>query len=374
MWKVCVIHNTLNSVGGGERVCLVLIEALKSLGYKVTLITTEPTYWNKVRDIVGNITRPDREVSLLPFRVKAFGIYLRMLTFLQLMKERKECDLTINTHGDVLPISSDIIYMHYPTFALLKENPVNIKYSSSLFWKMYFKPYEKIQSYFIRKMKWKILLTNSEFSREAIKKYVGTDAKVIYPPVEIDEFLKVSKNRKREQRIVSCGRYTPEKNYEFILKVAENLPHVEFIIIGASSGKISNTYYEKLKNIIVKRKMKNIRLLRNVSRKKQIEIYSRSKVFFHAMINEHFGIAIVEAMAAGLVPVVHKSGGPWYDIIDRGKYGYGFNNLEEAVEIIDNALKNYWLIREKVVRRAKMFSKRRFAKEIRKIIEELEKA
>ena len=35
----------------------------------------------------------------------------------------------------------------------------------------------------------------------------------------------------------------------------------------------------------------------------------------HAMVNEHFGIGIVEYMAAGLVPVANSSGGPLMDIV-----------------------------------------------------------
>ena len=34
-----------------------------------------------------------------------------------------------------------------------------------------------------------------------------------------------------------------------------------------------------------------------------------------SMWNEHFGISIVEMMAAGLVVIAHKSGGPLMDII-----------------------------------------------------------
>ena len=32
--------------------------------------------------------------------------------------------------------------------------------------------------------------------------------------------------------------------------------------------------------------------------------------YIHCAENEHFGITIVEAMAAGCVPIVHDSGGP----------------------------------------------------------------
>lgn len=40
-----------------------------------------------------------------------------------------------------------------------------------------------------------------------------------------------------------------------------------------------------------------------------------ARVGLHTMWNEHFGIGVVEYMAAGLVPVAHKSGGPKLDIV-----------------------------------------------------------
>ena len=369
--KTCVVHNTLNSVGGGERVCLAIIEALKSLGHEVYLVTAEPTNWARVKRIMGDVIKPDKEIYLLPFRVRVFGIYMRLLTFLELIKKAKFCDLIVNTHGDVLPISSDIIYMHYPTFALLKETPINVKYSKSLFWRIYFCPYEEIQSYLIKKMKWRLLLTNSRFSQEAIKRYIGADAIVIYPPVEISEYLKVSGNTKRDNRVVLCGRYTPEKNYEVALKVASLLPDVEFTIIGASSGKISTSYFAKLQLMKNRLRLKNVRLLKDVSRKDQIEIYSTSKVFMHCMRGEHFGIAVVEGMAAGLIPVVHKSGGPWSDITDYGKYGFGYSVVEEAANAIERALNNYDNLRGKIIQRAMIFQKKNFLKKFKDIIRTL---
>ena len=366
--KACIIHNTLNSVGGGERVCLTVIEALKLMGFKVKLITAEPTDWSLVRHTVGDIVIPDEESSVLPFRVKAFGIYTRLLTFLKI---DRNCDLIINTHGDVLPFSSDIIYMHFPTFTLTREAPANIKYSRSLFWRAYFYPYEKIQSYLVKRIRWRILLTNSEFSKEAIKKYVGAEAMILYPPVNIDDFIKVSATKNREDRVVLCGRYTPEKNYELALMVAKELPDVEFIIIGAYSGKVSNAYYAKLMKMKSELKLKNVKLLKNISKKEQLKIYSRSKVFMHTMINEHFGIAVVEGMAAGLIPVVHKSGGPWYDIIDRGRYGFGYENIGEAVRSIEKALQNHSALASLVIKRAQNFHKKYFIKKFTEIIKRI---
>lgn len=48
----------------------------------------------------------------------------------------------------------------------------------------------------------------------------------------------------------------------------------------------------------------------------RLESYLReASVGIHTMWNEHFGISVVEMMAAGLVVVAHNSGGPSMDIV-----------------------------------------------------------
>jgi hypothetical protein len=45
-------------------------------------------------------------------------------------------------------------------------------------------------------------------------------------------------------------------------------------------------------------------------------------------------------MSAGLVPVIHRSGGPWEDILDKtqGIYGYSYAYIDEAIDIIEKLL------------------------------------
>jgi len=51
------------------------------------------------------------------------------------------------------------------------------------------------------------------------------------------------------------------------------------------------------------------------------QILGKAWIGTNAMWNEHFGMGIVEYMAAGLIPAVHASGGPQLDIV-RTDYGY----------------------------------------------------
>ncbi len=70
------------------------------------------------------------------------------------------------------------------------------------------------------------------------------------------------------------------------------------------------------------------------------ELYSRASVYWHATgfsvsepaAQEHFGLTIVEGMAAGAVPIVFNSGGP-PEIVTHGEHGFLFNSLEELVDL-----------------------------------------
>jgi alpha-1,2-mannosyltransferase len=45
------------------------------------------------------------------------------------------------------------------------------------------------------------------------------------------------------------------------------------------------------------------------------KLFAEASVGLSTMVDEHFGISVVEFMAAGLIPLVHASGGPLLDIV-----------------------------------------------------------
>lgn len=116
--KALVIHNSLNSIGGGERVCLHIVKALMEAGFDVSLATVERTNWGKVLDVMGiDLPKIPREYTITR-ELRIFGIYQRSLTTLHVARFRKRFNLIINTHGDVMLLPTDITYLHFPVFAL----------------------------------------------------------------------------------------------------------------------------------------------------------------------------------------------------------------------------------------------------------------
>ena len=69
-----------------------------------------------------------------------------------------------------------------------------------------------------------------------------------------------------------------------------------------------------------------------------IDKMGEASIGIHTMVAEHFGITIVEMMAAGLLTVTHDSAGPRYDIIqhkDPGeKAGYLCQNEDDYVNTL----------------------------------------
>ena len=354
--RVAVVHHSLNSCGGGERLCLNAMEALRDAGHEVILATTELTDWDKVERAFGRRFKPDEELSLLPVRLRAFGIYQRMATGLLVQRLLGEADLVINTHGDMVAAPCHVTYVHYPVFALLEQTrDVRVKYRKNVFWRFYFAPYRLAQVRLWRfYMRRTLILTNSRFSRSVIKEKVGRDAIVVYPPVDLRAF----KPGRKEPLVLTVGRFTWEKRLDLVPEIAKRVPEAHFVIAGSTaigSGEIIRR--------IKRSGAPNVELRPDVPFSELRELYARAKVYLHVMVAEHFGISVVEGMASGCVPVVHKSGGPWLDIVDHGRYGFGFRTVEEAASVIKRLLADEGLWADysrRALERARAFSEEAF--------------
>jgi alpha-1,2-mannosyltransferase len=376
--KVGVISNSIEA-GGAQRVCLKMIEALKEANHEVALITLTKTDWSTVQKMLGDVVKPDEEIVLLKRNFRGFDAYKPLLAAVMMprIRQKFKVDLLVNSQGDTLPIKADIQYVHYPTFSEFESVSINLKYSRSLFWRIYISPYKLMHRFFESYLKTGVLVTNSTYSKKAVRKHLGRNSIVIFPPVEVEAFAAVAKDNKREKKVVSCGRYSPEKNYEYVLEAANRLRDVKFAVVGSFSGEKSMKYYEKLRSITSEKSLANVELLKALTFKDLLTLYGTSKVYMHAMKNEHFGIAVIEAMAAGLVPVVYRGGGPWEDILKarQGHHGFSYENLDEAANIIKMLLANENLRKEIVERNlvyVKEFSdtlfKQKFIKLVNKAI------
>lgn len=175
------------------------------------------------------------------------------------------------------------------------------------------------------------LIANSSHIQADIKQYYERDSVVIHPPVDTSRFRIGTKNEKRRTknsplRLVAWGRLVPYKRFDLIVAVCSKLG-LELDVIG------DGPELEKLKAIAGP----TVKLLGRVSDKELEEAASRADAFLFPS-EEDFGIAPVEAMAAGLPVIAYKSGGAM-DYVVEGKTGIFFD--EQTEESLTEAIKRF---------------------------------
>ncbi len=82
----------------------------------------------------------------------------------------------------------------------------------------------------------------------------------------------------------------------------------------------------------------SVEFIVDAGRGKVVEMLSRASIGLHTMFEEHFGISIVEMMAAGLVTIAHDSGGPQSDIILDESQGFLCTTVEQYAEALERLL------------------------------------
>jgi glycosyltransferase involved in cell wall biosynthesis len=265
-----------------------------------------------------------------------------------------------------------IVYVHFPTPNDLELSRILRDYTSNIWKRLYIQPYlfisnnieynNNINLDYIKKA---TIITNSNYTRNAIKKTWNIDSTVIYPPCPQYSFPledKIKKIEKDIKTVCTLGRFTPEKEYETILQIAKERPQLKFELIG-SVTEDNISYLDSLKN----KASKNVTFHVNATVNQKIEILTRSKILIHSLKGEHFGIALIEAMSAGLIPVSHNSGAAKEDNIVEEKFRY--NDLDSALNCLDLAISEWNLDKASQLRKyAQNFSMENYNKNLKLFI------
>ncbi|MCL1977374.1 MAG: glycosyltransferase [Candidatus Bathyarchaeota archaeon] len=350
--KILVVHPYLNDViRGSEEVLLKILEVLIERKHNVTLLGELPSgsiFDNLPVSSIKQI-QYDSEVDVKPKRFQAHRRLLFRHPRLKnkLCREVGEMDLEIISRDTMYLIGAgkkSVAYVHFPENLVRMHNP-DVKHRwlwKLLYWPIIFQRERQVK-------KIDLLMCNSYYTQNAIMDRWGRKAEVVYPPVDIEDF----KPAKKELFVVSVGCFVPNKNYELIVQVAKQMPNVKFVIVGRKC--LNDPYYDKIAAL----KPDNVDLIANATHADLSVLLGKAKVYLHGMIGEHFGISVVEAMAAGCIPVVHNTGGP-KEIV--GSYGSLYNSVDECIKAIEEALQSE-INPSDLVERAKMFCSDNFKKQ-----------
>ena len=221
------------------------------------------------------------------------------------------------------------------------------------------------------------IICNSYFTKKFIDKEYGVESIVIYPPVDVEKI----KPRRKENLIVSIGRFSQlaqAKRQDVLIKAFKKFFDSGFsdwkLILAGGSEVGVDDYVRKLR-----KSAKNypVRILESPSFSQIKELYGKAKIFWSASgfgvdgkknpeKVEHFGITIVESMAAGAIPVVFSAGGH-KEIVADGENGFLWKDTKDLLKETKRVVEEKGLIKKistKVKESSKVYDYARFEKEI----------
>lgn len=224
----------------------------------------------------------------------------------------------------------------------------------------------------LKLLTWQYVVCNSKFTKEHVDITFGTNSRVLYPPVDTEAFHPVTK----DNTIITVGRFFGKdhgKKQELLIAAFKQLcdaglKNWRFLVAGSIENR---AYYNELQEMS---RGYPITFFGNVPFHELVQLMGQARIYWHAQgfgeddpkYQEHFGMATVEAMASGCVPIVIGKGGQ-KEIVDHGENGFLWSSEDELLSCTKNVIANS-LLTDKIslaaIHKSKQFSKEHFYREL----------
>jgi glycosyltransferase involved in cell wall biosynthesis len=187
----------------------------------------------------------------------------------------------------------------------------------------------------------------SKATAERIRRAYRREAEVIYPPVDLDRFRPAAQ---REAYYISIGRLVPHKRLDLLVEAFSRLG-LPLVVVGEGPE------YGRLKHAAGP----NVQLIGRQPDAVVADLVAKARGFVTAA-EEDFGIAIVEAQAAGCPVLAYGRGGA-LETVQEMKTGLFFQeqslaSLIQAMQLFEQSIDSFGL--EDLTANASRFSKARF--------------
>ncbi|CAD6500174.1 BgTH12-04277 [Blumeria graminis f. sp. triticale] len=207
-----------------------------------------------------------------------------------------------------------------------------------------------------------IVMTNSTWTLGHItslwdlwrRRFNKSPAVVVYPPVAVEEVeraidISQSTEKQRQPILLYIAQFRPEKNHQLIIKAfaaykkkKSALSSAKLVLVGSIRDQSDSLRVYSLRLLVNELQIKNsVEFHIDASWPEILQWLTSVSVGVNGMWNEHFGIGVVEYQAAGLITVVHNSGGPKEDIVtlvDGKPTGFHASTIAEYAQCFEEAL------------------------------------
>jgi len=403
--KIGIYNPHIESMGGGEKVCLALAETLsKDDNNQVFLITHGKVdldnlaiYFQLNLDKLEVMTIKTDNLFLkfirrLPLPSSARNFFFDIVT-LRAIKKKNFTVFINNCYQSNMPSPSKIgIYI-----CMFPQKLENTDSSLSLVKKIYLACMHTLSRYTMHPHKKYAVLTythifsNSEFTKSYVKKLWGKDSTLLYP---ICDDMRSLDQPKKEKIILHVGRFfendgnNHHKRQDMMLSTFAELTQLhkdgwQLHFVGSVAEDVGALKY--LLKLMKSAEGLPVYFHFNSSFPELKSLFNRATIYWHATgygsnahtkpeRQEHFGITTVEAMSAGCIPIVIDTAGQKETVFHK-KNGFlwktpgELQNYTKKIASLSQSELRY--LQSEAVKNATKFNKKAFNEQIEVIFGEI---
>lgn len=377
----------LDAGGGAPRLIVNLIEALNALGHKVFLLNPFKLNFQKIGEMYDPIkVEKVYNASILKRLLCQNSILARKLIKTEFLKMAKDVDLIIDIDGGIvhnyLPKDFDKSRYIVWRFATIESESIkNFEKKRGI---------DRIIKDFIKKIlgleqnkmrhslskDYKIYAIDEWTRRRLIDKIGLSPEKTLPHPINTEEYK--YNGEKKKNQIIVLARLAQNKMIDdsirlFYLGTKDKYQDYKLVILGGTTND-SNFYLKYLNKLIIDLGIQNrVDIIENPSSKLCIQFLKESKVLLDSQKDISLTMGPVEAMAAGCIVLVYKNTGTYLETLMNGKYGFGFEDLEnggEKLKMILDGLEKGTIDNKSSIKRSSFLSRKNFIKRLKEVIDE----
>jgi len=238
-----------------------------------------------------------------------------------------------------------------------------------------------------------VVMVNSSWTCGHIKAIwkMPTRTTIVYPPCDTRMLSSLPLERTKceaesGQLVLSLAQFRPEKDHSLQLRSLakffeaspgrrqEGKGRFRLILAGGCRDEGDRQRVANLRTLASELNLKtpaetgdwDVDFRTNISGTEMKELLGRAVVGLHTMKEEHFGISVVEFMAAGAIPLAHKSGGPLMDIVvpyEGQRTGFLADDVESYAKALEEIASLDDAERSKIASAARQSVLHRFSQE-----------
>jgi glycosyltransferase involved in cell wall biosynthesis len=356
--RIAFVVDTLPSIGGGEKVLFAALEAYPHADI-FTLIYNKKVFVNSP---IANRTINTAWLDSLPFAHSHHRYLLPLMPAAIEQINLHDYDTIVSFNYAVANGAQNhdgarhVSYTHTPlryawtdlnlNGTHTRRNPILDRYMQA------FRMWDKKAASRVH-----AIATNSQTVSKRIRLAYQREASIIYPPLEVERF---HPSDEREEYFVTITRLVPHKRVDLLIQAFNKL-NLPLVIIG------DGPELTRLKAMA----KSSIKFLGFQSDENVAELLSKARAFVCAA-EEDFGIAIVEAQAAGCPVITYGAGGA-LETVEEGVTGLLF--AQQSVPCIMDAVERFErdetsFVSSELVKNAERFSKDRFLREFIEFVQQ----